>query len=298
MKLSRRIYQHIINFISVHTNNDQLSVLLKWKWYNMPYKLNLKNPQTYNEKLQWLKLHDRNPLYTTLVDKYAVKKYVADKIGEEYIIPTIGVWDKVEQIDWGALPDRFVIKCTHDSGGLVICKDKAKLNIQEASNKLNYFLKRNYYKENREWPYKNVPHRLIAEEFKEDSKTKELRDYKFFCFDGTPKALFIATNRMKSDEETTFDFFDMDYVHMPFTNGHPNAKIAPSKPVCFDKMKSLAAELSKGIPHVRVDFYEVDEQVYFGEMTFYHWSGFVPFNPLSWDKTFGDWININIQEKK
>lgn len=254
--------------------------------------LDFDNPITYNEKLQWLKLYDRRPEYTAMVDKYEVKKLVADIIGEEYIIPTIGVYDKFDDIDFDSLPDSFVIKCTHDSGGLVICKDKSKLDIPAARKRINKFLKRKYYYQWREWPYKNVKPRIIVEQYMEDASTSELRDYKFFCFDGVPKLIFIASDRQKAGEETKFDFFDMDFNHLPFTNGHPNAAVPPAKPVMFEKMKELAAKLSCGIPHVRVDFYEVDGKIYFGEMTFYHWSGIVPFDPEEWDKTLGSWITL------
>ena len=256
------------------------------------YKLNLKNPQTFNEKLQWLKLYDRKPIYTTMVDKYAVKKYVADIIGEEYIIPTFGVWDKFDDIDFDKLPNQFVLKCTHDSGGLVIVKDKTELNKKFAKKKIENCLKRDYYIYNREWPYKNVPRKIIAEQYMEDTETQELRDYKFFCFNGEVKALFIASDRGNPKEETKFDFYDENFNHLPFTNGHPNATKEIVKPKSFEKMKELASILSKGIPHLRVDFYEIDGRIYFGELTFCHWSGLMPFNPEEWDYTFGNWLKL------
>lgn len=258
----------------------------------MKKKLNLKNPTTYNEKLQWLKLYDRNPVYTQMVDKYEAKKYVAEHIGEEYIIKTLGVWNHFDEIDFDTLPDRFVLKCTHDSGGLVIVKNKNTLDKAAAKEKIEKCLNRNFYYSGREWPYKNVKPRIIAEEYMEDSKTAELRDYKFFTFNGEVKALFIASERQKEDEETKFDFFDADYNHLPVHNGHPNATKPPEKPETFEKMKELASKLGEGIPHLRVDFYEVDGKIYFGELTFSHWSGMVPFEPAEWDKTFGDWINL------
>ncbi len=260
----------------------------------MGKSLNLKNPQTFSEKLQWLKLYNRQPIYTKLVDKYEVKPIVAKQIGEKYIIPTLGVWDKFDDIDFSELPDQFVLKCTHDSGGLIVVKDKAKLDIDKARTKINRCLAHSFYWGMREWPYKDVKPRIIAEQYMEDTKTGELRDYKFFCFDGEVKALFIASDRMAKGEETKFDFFDENYKHLPFTNGHPNADILPEKPVCFEEMKRLAAKLSKGIPHVRVDFYEVDGKVYFGEMTFFHWSGMTPFVPEEWDYRFGSWIKLPV----
>lgn len=258
----------------------------------MGKKLKMDPPQTYSEKLQWLKLYNRKPEYTAMVDKYEVKPIVANIIGEKYIIPTLGVWNHFDEIDFDKLPNQFVLKCTHDSGGLVVCKDKSKLDRKAAKNKIEQCLKNNFFWGMREWPYKNVKPRIIAEQYMEDEQTKELRDYKFFCFDGVVKALFIATERMKEGEETKFDFFDENYNHLPFTNGHPNAEVLPQKPVCFEEMKVLAAKMSKGIPHVRVDFYEVNGKVYFGEMTFFHWSGFTPFVPEEWDYTFGSWIKL------
>lgn len=258
------------------------------------YKLDLQNPKTFSEKLQWMKLYDHNPLYTTLVDKYEVKKYVANKIGNQYVIPTLDVWNRVEDIDFNKLPHQFVLKCTHDSGGLIICKDKTKFNVTKAKKTLHKSLSRNFYYMGFEWPYKNVKPRIIAEEYMEDSKTKELRDYKFFCFNGEVKALFIATERQKEGEDVKFDFFDVDFNHLPFKQGHENARVLPEKPLRFMEMKELAAILSKGIPQVRVDFYEVDGRVYFGEMTFFHHGGWTRFDPDEWDTIFGKWITLPI----
>ena len=258
----------------------------------MGYKLNLDNPVTFNEKLQWLKLNNRKPEYTQMVDKVGAKEYVASIIGEEYIIPTIGVWDRVEDIDWAALPNQFVLKCTHDSGGIVICPDKTKLDISAAKRKLKRGLKRDFYSQNREWPYKDVKRRIIGEVYMVDESGYELKDYKWFCFDGVPKALFIATDRGVKGEETKFDFFDADFNHLPFTNGHPNSPHTILKPQGFEKMKELAAKLSEGQPHLRVDFYDINGKIYFGELTFYHWSGTTPFEPVEWDYKFGEWIKL------
>lgn len=264
---------------------------LELKFYTrMGQRLNLEDPKTFSEKLQWLKLHDRRPEYTTMVDKSLVKDYVAERIGSDYVIPTLGVWDRFEDINLDLLPDQFVLKCTHDSGGLVICRNKAQFDWEAAREKINQCLKTNYYYHCREWPYKNVKPRILAERYMEDEAQGELRDYKFFCFHGEPKLLFIATDRQTAGEETKFDFFDMDFQHLDLRNGHPNAAVPPEKPVNFEKMKELAAVLSKNIPHLRVDFYEVNGKVYFGELTFSHWSGMVPFDPPEWDRIMGDWI--------
>lgn len=293
---------NIINFVK---NPAKIIVSPKLKWLSdyipdkiflkCAYKayfnksLNLKCPKTYTEKLQWLKLYDHKPIYSTMVDKYAVKQYVADIIGEEYIIKTLGVWNTFDEINFEKLPKQFVLKCTHDSAGLVICKDKEKLNLSEAKNKIMKCLNRNFYYSGREWPYKNVKPRIIAEAYMEDSEYKELRDYKFFTFGGIPQVLYIAQGR-GTGGETVADFFDMDFNHLPFTIDHACADIIPKPPQNFELMKQLASKLSAGTPQLRVDFYEVDGKVYFGELTFFHCSGFDAFHPESWDYKFGEWV--------
>ena len=275
--------------------SDKMYLRIKWFARRMSYKLNLKNPQTYNEKLQWIKLYDRNPLYTTLVDKYRVKEYVEERIGADYVIPLLGSWDRVEDIEWEKLPTQFVLKVNHDCGGQVICKDKSKFDQNLAIKKLKESFKKNYYLEGREWPYKNVIPKVFAEAYMED-EYGELRDYKFFCFDGEVKAMFVATERNKGGE-VKFDFFDANYNHLPFTQGHPNAEILPTKPKGFEEMKKLASKLSKGLPEVRVDFYDVNGHVYFGEFTFFHFGGMVEFHPVEWDYTFGSWIKLPTDNK-
>ena len=254
-------------------------------------ELNLEKPVLYNEKLQWLKLYDHRPEYTMMVDKYYVKQFVAERIGDEYVIPLLGVWESVENIDFNSLPDKFVLKTTHDSGAVIICKNKKVFDINFAKKRLKYFLRRNYYNCNREWPYKNVNPRIIAEEYMEDSTYKELRDYKFFTFGGVPKVLYIAQGR-GNGESTVADFFDMEFNHLDLTIDHNMANTPPEKPRCFEEMKRLAAILSEGTPQLRVDFYEVDGRIYFGEMTFFHCSGFEKFHPEEWDKIFGDWVKL------
>lgn len=254
--------------------------------------LNLEDPQTFNEKLQWLKLYNRRPEYSRMVDKYEVKEYVAQQIGAEYIIPNLGVWDRFEDIDFDALPDRFVLKCTHDSGGLVICKDKSKLDREAARIKLERSLATNFYLLGREWPYKNVKPRIMAEAYMEDTTLGELRDYKFFTFGGKCKALYIVSSRYEEGVEIRFNFFDSQFNPLDIFNDHPNASKPIEKPQCYDLMVELAEKLAQGIPHVRVDFYEVDGKVYFGEMTFFHNSGFSHFQPEKWEYTFGSWLEL------
>lgn len=254
---------------------------------------NWKKPATYSEKLQWLKLYDRNPEYTRMVDKYAVKKYVTDIIGEKYVIPTLGVWDKPENIEWDKLPNQFVLKTTHGGGneGVVICRDKVTFDKKAAIDKLNASLRTDLYKVWREWPYKNVPKRVLAEKYIEPNpETNDLSDYKFFCFDGKVKGLFVATERQNPNEEVKFDFFDDNYNHLPLRQGHDHAKVTPPKPKNFELMKRISEQLSKGFPHVRIDLYDLGDKVLFGEITFFHFSGLVKFEPEEWDKILGDYL--------
>ena len=269
---------------------DKFFMKVKFR-LEMGYWMDFDNPITFNEKLQWLKFNDIHPEYTQMVDKIEAKKYVASIIGTEYIIPTIKTWDNVDDIDWTSLPNSFVIKSTNDSGGVVVCKDIRQLDIEVAKIKLKSCGKKDYTIISKEYPYKYVPHRFIAEEYMEDESGCELKDYKFFCFDGVAKFLFIATGRQKND--TRFDFFDMDFNHLPIINGYPNAEEPPLKPENFEKMVEIAEKLSKGIKHVRVDLYNIKGQIYFGEMTFFHWSGIVPFEPNEWDKKFGEFIRLD-----
>lgn len=256
----------------------------------MGYWMNFDNPKTYNEKLQWLKLNCKRPEYTKMVDKIDVKNYIASKIGHDYIIPTIGTWNNIDDINWDALPKQFVLKSTSDSGGIIVCKDKDKLDINAAKKKLSKLGHRDYAMYNKEYPYKGVSHRFIAESYIEDESGYELKDYKIFCFDGKPRFLFVATGRQSND--TRFDFYDTEFKHLPVINGHPNADVWPVKPQNFEEMLDVAAKLSAGIPHVRVDLYNVNGKIYFGELTFFHWSGIVPFEPEEWDHKFGEYITL------
>ena len=247
--------------------------------------LDLSSPKGFNAKLQWLKLHDHNDSYHMMADKASVKKLVKDRIA---VIPTIGKWDCPEQIDFDSLPDQFVLKCTHDSGSAIICRDKAAFDRDKALRSLTRALEFKYWRRDREWAYKGIRPAVIAEPFMGEN----IPDYKFFCFSGEPKFMFIATERSSKTEETKFDFFDMDFRHIDVRNGHPNAPVPPSRPANWEKMKSLAALLSKDIPHVRVDFYEIDGEVFFGEYTFYHWSGLMPFDPESFDELAGSYLEL------
>lgn len=265
------------------------SVYLKIRFKkSMGYPLNLKEPKTFNEKLQWLKLYNRNPEYTTMVDKYAVKKYISEKIGAEYIIPTLGVWNSFDEIDFDALPDQFVLKCTHDSGGLVVCRDKSCLNMDAARKKIETSLSNNFYYMGREWPYKDVPHRIIAEQYMAD----DLRDYKLFCFDGVPRMTLVCSERFTKDGLKE-DFYDEAWNHLNVQRpAHGNAILPIQRPKQYELMKKLAAKLSEKMPFARIDFYEINEKVYFGEITFYPASGFEGFKPEEWDLKLGEWIKL------
>lgn len=257
----------------------------------MKKELNLDNPQTFNEKLQWLKLYDRKPEYTTMVDKYAVKKYVADIIGEEYIIPTLGVWNHFDEIDFDKLPNQFVLKCTHDSGGIVICQDKNKLDLKSAKKKIEKCLKRNYYWSSREWPYKDVKPRIIAEPYMEDSKYGSLTDYKFFCFNGKMKCLYISIGSHTTKQK--LQFFDREFNILPIKRSdYLDFDKIPEKPFHLDDMIVLAEILSRDIPHTRIDFYYIHNRIYFGEITFFTGSGFIPFTDEKWDYKLGSWLKL------
>lgn len=265
---------------------DRFYLKVLWKML-MGYELNLENPVTFNEKLQWLKLYDRNPLYTTLVDKYRVKQWVADRIGAEHVIPTLAVYKSVDEIDLDKLPSQFVLKCNHDSGSVAVCRDKSTFDIETAKKKLGEALKRNFYWEAREWPYKNVKPLIFAEKYMEDIADDTLTDYKWFTFHGDPKIMYISHDRGKKPYT---NFFDKDFNALPIRMLDPNSNDPIERPACFEQMKELVEKLADKFPQVRVDFYLVDDKVYFGEFTFYHNGGFFPVSPAKWNKILGDWI--------
>ena len=253
--------------------------------------LHLKNPKSFNEKLQWLKLYDRKKIYTTMVDKYEVKKYVADKIGDSYIIPTLGVWDKAEDIDFEKLPDRFVLKCTHDSGGLVVCRDKSRLDLDRTREILQKSLRNDFYSEAREWPYKNVKRRIIAEKFMEDENQKNgLIDYKFYCFDGKPRFLYVSKG-LEDHATASISFLDLDWSFSPFQRSdYKGFETLPEKPAGYETMLKLAEQLSAGFSFLRVDLYEIGEKIYFSELTFTPCGGTMTFTPPEWDDKIGQWL--------
>lgn len=255
-------------------------------------KLDLENPKTFNQKMQWLKLYYRRPEFTQYVDKYAVREYIANMLGEEYLVPLLGVWDNPNDIDFDKLPNRFVLKCNHNSGlGMCICKNKDALNTEQVINGLQKGLEQDYYLTGREWPYKNVKRKVIAEKYLVDESGVELKDYKLYCFDGKVKLIMINSDRNK-DCSTKADYFDADFNHVNMTWGYEQSSVVPSKPLYFEEMKMLAEKLSKGMPHVRIDFYIADNRVYFGEMTFFDGSGFDAFGDIKYANMLGEWIKL------
>lgn len=271
--------------------NDEHYLKIKYK-IEMGKKLNLRNPITFNEKLQWLKLNDRKEIYTLMVDKYEAKKYVSNAIGEEYIIPTLGIFDKFDDIDFGKLPNQFVIKCTHDSGGLIICRDKKNFNKEEARKKINKFLSKNYYKNFREWPYKNVKPRIIIEEFIGEN----LIDYRIYCFNGKPKYVYMYINNSQDTNEKPepeyCNIYDMNWELQEFHQNSLPSKEKYEKPKRLEDMKEIAEELSKDTKFLRVDFYLKDGQVIFSEMTFFPGAGFSKFHPEKYDNYLGKELDI------
>lgn len=264
-----------------------LRVLYRTKLHR---NLNLKNPQKFTEKLQWLKLHDRNPLYSQLVDKYEVKQYVKVKLGEKYLIPTLGVWNHFDEIDFDALPNQFVLKCTHDSGGLCICKDKTLFDKRSAKEKLERSLSNNFYWWTREWPYKNVKPRIIAEKYMVDEGGMELKDYKFFCFNGEPRYIQLDFDRFIDHKRNIFNTkWELQDVEIQFPSDHSRFT---ERPANLDEMLTVAKKLAGGFPHVRVDLYNIQGSVFFGELTFYHGGGFEEFRPQAWDHVFGDLLKL------
>lgn len=258
----------------------------------MNRELDLNNPKTFNEKLQWLKLYDRCSAYTTMVDKYEVKEYVSKIIGSDYVIPNFGIYDKFEDIDFEKLPDQFVLKCTHDSGGLVICKDKATLNKAAARKIINKSLRRDYYKSGREWPYKNVPKKIIAEKYMQNTDGSSLLDYKFFCFNGEPKIILVCLDRF-SKSGLRENFYDMDWNLLPlYRPKHPNADYSILPPKNLLEMIDIAHSLSQNTKFSRIDLYDINGKIYFGEITFFPASGFEMFQPEEWDYKFGEWLDL------
>lgn len=278
--LSRR---GLLNFVP-----DALFLRLQY-YLKLGRRLNLAQPSLYNEKLQWLKLHDHRPEYCTYVDKLAVRDYVAAKAGEKYLIPLIAACERVDQIDWDALPQRFVIKCTHGSSSNIICADKSQLDVAAAKSKLEGWMQRNWFWLSREWPYKNVRPRIIVEKFMGGADGSVPYDYKLMCFDGEPRYIVVDADRYTGH---TRNYYDTSWVKQPMRNRHPNCAHEIPRPPQLEEMLDVARKLSQGIPHVRIDLYVVDGAVYFGEMTFFHGFGMEVFEPRAFEQHMGDLISL------
>lgn len=291
LRKSEKAKQYLVSFVNrvFVFLPDRLFLKVKFRVI-AGYRLNLTNPQTFNEKLQWLKLNDFHAEYTEMVDKVAAKEFVKRKLGNSYVIPTIGVWNSLEDINWDALPDKFVLKNAGDSGGVVICHDKSQLDVSGLYKKLNSLSAYQFYRITREYPYKDVPRRYIAEEFLVDESGYELKDYKFFCFNGIPKYVQVDFDRFSGHKR---NIYDIDWNFIDLQIEYPNSPSRQiDKPANFEEMVQVACILSKGVPHVRVDLYNVNGRIYFGELTFYHGSGMEHFIPKIWDYKFGKLIEL------
>ncbi len=284
-------FNYIVKIGLTDMLSDQCFLRMKYaRTFNQ--KLCIDQPVTFNEKLQWLKLYDRRPEYTLMVDKYKAREYITEKIGEQYLIPLIGVWDSPDEIDFAALPDQFAMKCNHNSGlGMCICTDKSKLDIAKVKKGLARGLKQDYYLTGREWPYKDVPRKIVAEQFLK-SDAGGLTDYKLHCFNGVPKLILVCRDRF-TQSGLTEDFYTPEWERMALKRPKvPNASVPLDKPEKLEELLVLATKLSRDIPFLRVDFYIVEGKIYFSELTFFPASGFAPFEPEEWDKMLGDWLTL------
>lgn len=282
--LGKRMLKRHPNWMS-----DKWYLKVMWRQW-MGYKLDLKHPRTFNEKLQWLKLYDRNPVYPLLVDKYRVKEWITKKVGGGYVVPTLAAWDSAGEIDLNTLPNQFVLKCNHDSGSVIVCRDKASFDLDAARKKLGAAMQQNFYWTFREWPYKSVGKKIFAEEFIGD----DLQDYRVYCFNGEPKLIYSYLNASEKDgskpEPSSCDIFDCDWNPVPFRQKTPPRGGIP-RPKQLDDLLEKARMLSRGIPFVRIDFYECDK-IYIGEMTFFPGGGFSEFHPGEWDGILGEWLSV------
>lgn len=288
-------------YITKHAEKYDDEVYLRKKFkIRFGVEPNLNDPKTFNEKLTWLKLHDHNPLYHTLVDKYKVKEFVQGVIGAEYVVPSLGVWDNFDEIDWAQLPQQFVIKTTHDSSGAIIVRDKSKLDLAATKEHIEVSLNRSWFYPLREWVYKDVSRRIIADTFLDDNSHDgsgiSLLDYKFWCFNGEPRAMYITVK----DKVVFENFYDRNFKPLPINHGFERHQPEFAKPKGFETMWDLAGKLSKatGAPFVRVDFFNVAGKIYFGEFTFYDWGGMKPFKDNSQDVELGSWLDLSNVKKQ
>ena len=290
MKNKFNVYMHLSNIGLFNWVPSKLHLRIIYRIF-LHKRLNINNPKTFNEKLQWLKIYDRKECYTKMVDKYEVKQYISNLIGEKYLIPTIGVYDSFDKINFELLPEQFVIKCTHDSGGIVIVKNKKEMDYKAIRKKINRSMRKNYYYLTREWPYKNVKPRIIIEKYMTDDG-EELADYKVHNFNGNPKLILVCKDRFDNNGMTE-DFFDENWKHLDIKRpGHNNSSKIIEKPVLLNEMLELSKKISEGIPFVRTDFYIINGNIYFGEITFFPASGLSAFIPEKWDEYLGDYLSL------
>lgn len=280
----------LLKKMSPYIKDDEMYVKLRF-FCCIHKRLNLKNPKTFNEKLQWLKLYGYKPEYALMADKYRVKEIVANKIGEQYVVPCYGTWKNVDEIDFSSLPEQFVMKCNHDSGGnFGICKDRSTFDFEKVKQRLKGSLLHGYYWPGRDKQYRDIDRLVLAEKYLDDGRDCGLQDYKFWCFNGEPKVMYI-TNKPVGGGIIYENFYDMNFTPMFIVHGYKRYTPEYDKPDGFDEMKRLASVLSVGVPFVRVDFYNVNGRVYFGEYTFFDWGGFQPFAG-KWDEKLGEWLTL------
>lgn len=284
IKCPKEIIIYLMNKGAFKNMDDEKYIKLKYKLI-MGEKLNLDNPKKLSEKLQWLKLYDRKDIYTQMVDKYESKKFLRTVIDEKYIIPTYGVYNSFDEIDFDKLPKEFIMKCTHDSGGAFMCNDKEKFDKDIAKKTINKFLKRKYFYIHREWPYKNVKPRIIIEKYLKNKDNTDLIEYNWFCFNGEPKFLMACYGDRATARYN--DYYDIDFKKLDFRCVYNTCEQPMQKPEIFDEMLELCKKISKNVPSLRVDFYEVDGKIYIGELTFFHWAGYTKFEPREWDLKLG-----------
>lgn len=289
---SQSLRLKLVNCLKIIPNKPYLKIVYKIKTGK---KLHLNKPINFTEKMNWLKLNDIHWEYSALVDKITVRDYIREKIGEDICFPMLGLWGKYEDIDFDSLPEQFVLKCNHDSGSVRVITDKSKINHEELRKFYKFRLKYNTYVLGRDYPYKNIKPKIIAEQYMAPEGESDIKDYKFFCFDGEPKVMFIITGR---SGDTRQDFFDMDFNHLDIVNVYRPSEIPPEKPVMFEEMKMLAAKLAIGMRFVRVDLYEVNGKLYFGEYTFFSGGGFWLFGSDEWERKLGDMIKLPEIESK
>lgn len=295
IKSNPRILLAYVNSTGLLNNLPDTTIIKLLWWVRTGTKLDTDNPKTFNEKIQWLKLNNRDERMTMMVDKYLVRDYIANLIGEQYLIPLIDVWDDPKQIDFSFLPNQFVLKCNHNAAvGLCICRDKSKINKKKIINELQKGLKHNFYYSSREWAYKDVPRKVICEKYMEDDNGKSLRDYKFFCFNGEAKFIYISEG-LENHDTAKISFYDFKGKEMPFhRSDYAQFPTPPKVPENIDEMIIIANRIAKdiSIPFVRIDLYSINGRTYFSEITFYPNSGYIPFEPKDWDLKLGDWIDI------